>query len=376
MLVAGYPYLTESTFLALNNSIGERVFIYDPLDYNLSRAFPNYPYPDKIKSVYERCSYTPMWKRFLNLPWLISIFLSSKKWSSSLIADIKSFDPKTIILITDVFPSSKIIERNFPHKNIILLQPCLIDAWEREDKNKIKRDFINFLLKQEFFHTQQYWGLEGKNNKLCLYDQEILDFFNQRRENIFFIDSPMKNYYGDKILRKRIAKEKDQKLTIGIFPVDYSSIYGDKYQEIFNEKYSELCAKLRNEDLYIKVHPHDDEEYWRLRLPEGINIIKEAHKEILYSKTDIHISTYSYSTIEAFYSGSYAVNFQPSNQKMKGNLKKIFENNSSFYSECSDEVIQRISEFKNASETQKNEKIQESLYKSFHSDILSIKELV
>ena len=30
MLVAGYPYLTESTFLALNNSIGDRVFIYDP----------------------------------------------------------------------------------------------------------------------------------------------------------------------------------------------------------------------------------------------------------------------------------------------------------------------------------------------------------
>ena len=39
MLVAGYPYLTESTFLALNNSIGDRVFIYDPLDYNLSELF-------------------------------------------------------------------------------------------------------------------------------------------------------------------------------------------------------------------------------------------------------------------------------------------------------------------------------------------------
>ena len=110
------------------------------------------------------------------------------------------------------------------------MQPCLIDAWEREDKNKIKRGIINFLLNQEFFHTQQYWGLEGKNNKLCLYDQEILDFFNQRRENIFLIDSPMKNYFGDKILRKRTAKEKDQKLTIGIFPIDYSSIYGDAYQ--------------------------------------------------------------------------------------------------------------------------------------------------
>ena len=149
-----------------------------------------------------------------------------------------------------------------------------------------------------------------------------------------------------------------------------------RIKEIFNETYSELCTKLRNEDLYIKVHPHDDEEFWRSKLPGGINIIKDAHKEILYSKTDIHISTYSYSTIEAFYSGSYAVNFQPSNQKMKGNLKKIFENNSSFYSECSDEVIQRINEFKNASTSQKNEMMRESLYKSVHSDILSIEELV
>ena len=61
---------------------------------------------------------------------------------------------------------------------------------------------------------------------------------------------------------------------------------------------------------------------------------------------------------------------------MKGNLKKIFENNSSFYSECSDEVIQRINEFKNASTSQKNEMMRESLYKSVHSDILSIEELV
>ena len=376
MLIAGYPYLTESTFLALNKIFKNRVYIYDPLDYSLARTFAKYRYPEDIKSSYISCSYKPIWTRYIKIPWLISIFLSAQKWSKAIICDVKKYNPTAIILITDIFPSAKIIDEEITGTNQYLIQPCLIDAWKREDKHLFKRKFLNKLLGLNFFHMQQYWGLEGKNNKLCLYDSEIKDFFEFKRNDIQLIESPMKRFFELKILKNRTYKKKSEKLKVGIYPVDYRSIYGEEYQIEFEKKYKKLCLSLSNEDLYVKIHPHDDESYWKKLLPKNIKIIKNEHKEELYLNTDIHISTYSYSSIEAFYGGSYAINFQPKIVEMQGRMEEIFLNNCSHYTEEIKEILEKIELFKVMSSEQKKIFISEEMKKTKNNNFLPMEEVI
>ena len=355
MLISGYPYLTESTFSALNNIFEDRVYIYDPLDYNLSRAFTNYPYPENFLNSRIECSYKPIWSKYIKIPWLISIFISAHKWSRAIINDINKLNPKVIILITDIFPSSKIIDENYFNAKQYLLQPCLIDAWERKDKNKNKRKILNKLLNLNFFHSQQYWGLEGKNNKLCLYDHEINDFFQNKRNNIELIKSPMKSFFKSRVFNRRIFKKGGEKLRIGIFPVNYSSVHGEEYQKTFENKYKILCNLFSCEDVFVKIHPHDDVSYWKKILPNNIKILKDGHKEDLYLYTDVHISTYSYSSIESFYGGSYAINFQPERIKIKGDLENIFFNNCSLYSEDIETIVQEVNIYKDMNQHQKKD---------------------
>jgi hypothetical protein len=377
MLVAGYPYLTESTFQSLQNILGDRVYIYDPYDYNLSRDFKDYTYPSSFNRSIVNCSFNPFWKRYRNTPWLVSIFIHGKKWTKSVINDVHRLNPKTIILITDIFPSSRTIENSFhEEKNILLIQPCLIDAWEREDKYKFKRALLNFILKLNFFHTQQYWGLESSKNKLCLYDHELSAFFKSRRGNIEFIESPMKKYYANTTLQNRVYKDAGKKLKVGIFPVDYSSVHGTEYQKVLEKKYHDLCNSLSNEDIFVKVHPHEEIEYWKQRLPKGIKIIKDAEKNTLYSKIDVHISTYSYSSIEAFYCGAYAINFEPNKIAKQGNLEDIFINNSSLYSEDFSHILEGISTYKVKNKEEKMLFIKSGLENKNYMTFKSIKELV
>ena len=311
------------------------------------------------------------------MPWIISIFIHGKKWSKAVIKDVNRLNPKTIIFITDIFPSSRIIENSFhKEKNLLLIQPCLIDAWTREDQNKYKRAFLNFILRLNFFHTQQYWGLESSLSKLCLYDQELNTFFKSRRGNIEFIESPMKKYYENTIFKNRVYKEANKKLKIGIFPVDYSSIHGAEYQQVLEKKYHDLCNSLLHEDIFVKVHPHEQIEYWKQRLPKGIKIIKDAEKNSLYSQIDVHISTYSYSSIEAFFCGAYAINFEPSKVLKQGNLEQIFINNTSIYSEDFNSIFEAIDLYKVKNKEEKMLYIENSLKIKNHSTLKCIKELV
>lgn len=376
MLIAGYPYLTESTFQSLQNIFGERVFIYDPFDYNLARTFKNYAYPKQIQKDVMNCSFTPLWKKFLWMPWLIAIFFNAKKWSSIIREDIERMNPKTIIMITDLFPSAKIIEYHFHDtKNCLLLQPCLIDAWVRSDRLYYLRRLVNKIFASEFLHRQQYWGLESCKSKLCLYDREILNFFNTRRSNIEYIESPMKKFYSDNLLQQRIYKNTNEKLKIGIFPVDYSAIHGKDYQNELELKYHDLCCQLKNEDIFVKIHPHEEIEYWQSRLPKDVEIIKDADKNFLYKTMDVHISTYSYSTIEAFFSGVYTINFEPKNVSKQGNLDIIFKNNSSEYTEKTHEIVHYVNEYKSKKMYEKKSFIESNLNKHIYNDSKTIKDL-
>jgi len=376
MIVAGYPYLTESTFQSLQNIFGERVYIYDPFDYNLTRTFKNYEYPKHIKNDVINCSFIPLWKKFLWMPWLIAIFFNSKKWTNAVRKDIERMDPKTIIMITDLFPSSKIIENHFHKtKNLILLQPCLIDAWVRPDRLYYLRRLINKIFASDFLHKQQYWGLESCKSKLCLYDGEILNFFQTRRSDIEYIESPMKKFYLDNLLQKRTYKNTNEKLKIGIYPVDYSAIHGKSYQNELEKKYYDLCCQLKNEDIFVKIHPHEKIEYWQSRLPKGIEIIKEADKNFLYRIIDVHISTYSYSTIEAFFSGVYAINFEPRVVSKQGNLDIIFKNNSSEYTEKIQEIVYYVNKYKSKKMYEKKSFIERNLTKDNYNDAKTIQDI-
>lgn len=368
LLIMGYPYLTEEVFDA--HFFGKSgTIIYDPFDPRMNHLFLNHSFKPSTKEIINQCSYKPSWIRDSSegasrLFFIHEVMKNLTQWKNSIIEDINRINPANIIMITDQFASSQIILEHFREKNIILVQPCLIDAWIREDKRSFYRKFLNFILRTKFFPSQQYWGLEYKDSKLLIYDKEIANFFQKMGREHHIIFNPLRDYFNKTILSKRKHPESGNSLNIGLYPVNYSTVYSDEYHKVFLDSYSKLYNKLKaiGHKIIVKIHPHESSSEWS-NIFDKEDIVKNMPKNILLSKIDIQISTFSNSSIESFFSGAYTINFEPMYQDSPRNdlLKSIFNNHTNNYSTKIQDVISNITYFSNLTSSEKKNEIDNKL---------------
>lgn len=342
LLVAGYPYLTESVAKSLIDLLEEDILIYNPYDFVVYEMTKEYKYPKEIEEkLISGVDIDWSRRKGSRLPLVFKLFLNFPYWSKRVVEDIKKIDPINIILLTDIFPSSILIDQCFQDKNILLIQPCLLDAWERKKTlNSYYSNALNFFFKNNPFPKQQYWGLEGQNNKLLLWSEENKVFFEERREEVFLISSPMTE---STYTSTKESKEYGYIKKIGIFPVNLTSIYGSAVQNSFEKCISEILNKYKNDyEFIVKVHPHDDVNYWRNRLPKDINLVIHEEKEKIFKEIDIHFSCTSYSSFEARDYGAYTINYMPADIDLNQDLRNSFTFNCNENLATSAEIIDRI----------------------------------
>jgi hypothetical protein len=123
-----------------------------------------------------------------------------------------------------------------------------------------------------------------------------------------------------------------QRTTIAVLPANYELNHGRIFQDMLESEYRELIQRLLEEDvdIYIKIHPNEQIEYWRntLRIEKDARVKfydSAADRLELFGRSDFVISTNSFSAVEATLCGAVTINFNPLSRQLSKNFNARFE---------------------------------------------------
>lgn len=266
------------------------------------------------------------WKNILN------ILRDIKKYTTEFRTIIQSISPDIIIITSDMTMSYRIIKKYFPKIELIIMQPCFLDFRKKEKKRLSQLEKIrHFVSGKILYPQQQYFGMENNNDKLLLIEDRFLEFYKNKRDNIFRIINPYYYQLNKDIENFKVPKTRETLLrvlnldiskdVIIIFLSDYTLIHGEAIQTYLEDTYIQLIKKYEYKyNFIIKNHPRAGVKDFEANFNDLSKIFflkNELTYNELLSIGDLNISINSNASLEAIISGMPTINFLPLH--LKGN---------------------------------------------------------
>jgi hypothetical protein len=263
--------------------------------------------------------------------------------------------PSAIVTTSDLTFSVRIIKKYFPNIPIFVIQPAL---------------FSNRGISSTFFHTiasfftkvihvplvsrQNFFGQEFDNIFLLLWGEYFQNMLPNNKNihivgDITFDDFPIKKDYEAK---KEFLEEVGYPLDSKIITICTSVLENFTGKETINslyDIYKNLIVKRKDLFFIIKPHPRNNTKELRdifesLQVENCIVLNTDLHE--LFKYTDIHISTFSRTAVEAIASNIPIVSVNPDNQIqlqdfLNNELKEKVTNSQEMYDKIDDIIKNR-----------------------------------
>lgn len=338
VVFVGYNYLSTPIYEALKDQLNgidlHYVLTKDIIGSDVNSKFFDASRYERENPFFHQLKYTPPWYapdkawhlrgRLYKLGSWVRWFIAYKKFKRELQKLLVDINPQFFIATSDLFFSPRFAFSKFPNTPMYVVQPCYLDLWERKFRYPILKRVMN-RVQSSVFETQQYFGMEILDAKLLVWESSAINQYKKRERDVIPVVNPLhlalrnkaKNFRDvvrDEIVESHFIDR--HKPIISIFPAIYSEIHGEKYQENLEKELRELVRELRDGwNIIIKIHPNEDEGYWRRRFGEcsvaGIYFTQTSDKFKIMAASRYHISTNSYSSVEATLIGTLAINFVP-----------------------------------------------------------------
>ena len=347
LLIPSYYYLSNPIYIAMKELLDEDFeFIYfftkDSTCIKLNLENISYELVGKKFDKYVEIDFDPFWvtklsvnnnlsnlgliNLILRLKNNILYFFNIRKYIKHFVEKINRISPDYIVLTSDMTFSYRIIKRYFPTIKIIIIQPCFLDFRDKKLKKfSILEKIGNILLGNLYYPKQSYFGLESKNDKLLLFDDKFMDFYKNKRENIYKIINPFFSKLNQEIaslnknnIKKLLFKSisiNPSKPIIILFASDYTTIHGNEVQMYIENTYINLIKKYyQSFNFIIKNHPRAGIKNFDVHF-KGYKEVFFLQNELSYNELlaigNLNISINSNASLESIICGMPTINFLP-----------------------------------------------------------------
>jgi hypothetical protein len=370
VVFVGYHYLSTQMYRSLKRQLPQFRFLYvfakdtigSDANFRLfDRSAMKAEDPDYVELAYD-----PPWFREWPRAWQSQsragralrwarwsvAFVRYKREIRKLIATLR---PDLFVTTTDLFFAPRYVARKFPRTPLAIVQPCYLDLWDRPERFSILRLVVNFL-QPGVFARQEYFGLEIPGAPLLVWDPDSHKTYRDKGRAAVRVVSP-----AHLDIREQAAQYREQtdeilaELGLGapvvsVFPAYYGDVkgHGDDYQKELEQALVEVVERLSGAfTVVLKVHPNEEPAYWRRVFAqvsgrESVRMVTTIDRFKLMAVSEYHISTNSYSAVEATLSGAVAVNFVPGMHRIGETLCAQFSRNAALVFTSTEELTRTI----------------------------------
>ena len=197
-------------------------------------------------------------------------------------------------------------------KPFIIIQPSFIDIPIRNPHGLKKMAFyfiINKMLQIPRYRKQErYFGNESQKTHLFLWSKYFIE--DPKRKNISIVGNPV----FDPLFKKFSSKRKI-KNTVLICTQPLEILFNDDIIEHINKIHLKAISENPQLTFYIKIHPREPIEKYKeifdIEKYPNVILTKEHGLYDLFEKSDLQISTSSYTTFEAAAFGIPVITVSP-----------------------------------------------------------------
>lgn len=345
LFIPTYTYLSSPIFSNLLEKLNEYENIYLDVEEQFDSEKTSREFKDKFTQVIKIESIGDK-KSFFSK--IINIF-EIIKFKNELICFLKKEKPSIIITTSDLSLSVRVIKKYLPYTPIVVIQSAMISniGLNRTFKHYLKYIIFNKVLSLPIIRKQNYFGHEYNNNILLLwgdYFKKLVDNNNTIKSigDITFDNFPIKKSLELKkeLLLKYNFKEETKIITICTSA--FSGIIDSNVEKKLYDIYKNIIIIKKELFFIIKPHPRNNgKELEDIFTPLKADnfIILNNHLHTLFQYTDIHISSFSRTALEALASNIPILSINPDNEIK---LEDFFNNEIDEKVRSIDEMIIKI----------------------------------
>jgi len=233
--------------------------------------------------------------------------------------------PSVIITTSDLSFSVRIIKKFFPDIKIIIVQSALFtnNTFPISKFQKIKYFIFNKICNLPIVQRQNHFANEYRDTYILLWGEYFKKFLSEehQKEKIKIIgDITLDKFPIDKNnkLKKEILVKNNFSLNSNIITVctgAYGNLVSKKLLNNLYEIYFEIIERCNDTFFIIKPHPREKNNILINKVSNFKNvIISNENLYEIFQYTDIHISSFSRTALEALASNIPIVTINPNNQ--------------------------------------------------------------
>ena len=319
LFIPTYTYLSSPIFTHLLPKLKEYETIYLDVEdqYHCERT------SDEFKKQFEKSITLSMLAKNKTFIDNIIKFFKMVHYQNRLRKYISSESPSAIVTTSDLTFSIRIIKKYFPNIPIFVIQPALFS--NRGASSTFFHEIASFFTKfmnVPLVSKQNYFGQEFDNISLLLWGEYFQNMLPNKKNihivgDITFDNFPIeKNDEAKKELLEETGYALDSKV-ITICTSVLENFTGKETIDDLYEIYKNLIINRKNLFFIIKPHPRNDTKELRniftsLEVDNCVVVNTNLHE--LFKYTDVHISTFSRTAIEAVASNIPVISVNPSNE--------------------------------------------------------------
>ena len=345
LFIPTYTYLSSPIFSNLLTQLEgyERIYL------DVEEEFPSPKTTQNFKKQFDRVI-------SLNIKYENKIFFSNiekllkmNNFKNRLRKIIKEESPSVVVTTSDLSLSVRVIKKYFSNIPIVIIQSAMIanTGLERSYKQYFEYIIFNKIFSLPFIRKQNYFANEYNDMFILLWGEYFKQMIYKNQHIKLIGDITFDKFPIKKILdsKKKLSKEYDFDINCNIVTICTSAFSGlimKSTEEKLYKIYKDFI--LKREDLFFIIKPHPREKENRLTKfieKGGVKnvIISDNHLHELFEYTDIHISSFSRTALEALASEIPILSINPNNEIQ---LEDFFNNEINEQVRNLDEMIFKI----------------------------------
>lgn len=250
-------------------------------------------------------------------------FLSMMKYKNRLKEIINIESPSAIVTTGDLAFNIRIVKKYFPDIPVFVIQAGVSSnkGISRKYTQKIIYVLFNKVFKIPLVNKQNYFGNEYEDTFLLLWGEYFKDMINNNRNTHIVGDISFDNFP----IKKNIEEKKSfltkyhyaRMANIVVICTTVKKIAVVEVLDNMYEIYKNLIIKRKDLFFIIKPHPRNDTEELR-DIFESLQVdncaVLNTNLHELFKYTDIHISSFSGTALEAIASNIPVISVNPDNE--------------------------------------------------------------
>ena len=319
LFIPTYTYLSSPIFTNLLPALKEYETIYLDVEdqYHCEKS------SDQFKNQFSRSIHLHMNAENITFVAKIMKFFKMVRYKSRLEKLIKEEAPSAIVTTGDLTVSTRILKTYFSDIPLVVIQPALfaVKGISRKYSQQIIYNVFNKILRMPIMRKQNYFGQEYKDIILLVWGKHFEKMLPNNKNihivgDISFDTFPIEKSIKEKkiFLAKYGYKETTNVIVIctTVENIAEKSIVDNIY-----DVYKNLIITRQDLFFIIKPHPRNDTKELRdifisLRVDNCVVVNTNLHE--LFKYTDVHISSFSRTAIEAVASNIPVIAVNPDNE--------------------------------------------------------------